>query len=175
MQAYLHYLRARLIRQVLVSGAMLSIFVAMLVWTVMHPAPANVLMGFSVFSGILHYFGNFFKALVGQLKVTVEAFLKNFVQTDLGNFAVDAVAYIEATLEGATGIEKRDAAVAKFLVDAAAAGHDIASFSKSLVIFFIESALQAFESGAAKINNPEAPASKTAVAGIAAHTDPATA
>lgn len=106
------------------------------------------------FPAIGHYFENFFKALVGQLKVTVSTFLKEFVQEDLGKIAVDAVAYVEASIAGASGLEKRDAAVVKLIADATAAGIDLTNFAKSTLIFFVESALQAFQSGAAKLNTP---------------------
>lgn len=105
------------------------------------------------FSAVLHYFENFFRALAGQLKITVTTFLKDFVKEDLGKLAVDAVEYVESSLEGATGIEKRDAAVAKLIADATAAGVDLTKFAKSTLIFFVESALQAFQSGAAKLND----------------------
>lgn len=105
------------------------------------------------FAAVGHYFADFFKALFGQLKVTVETFLKDFAVDDLGKLATDAVAYVEATMQGADGVAKRDAAAAKFLADAKAAGHDVATFSKSLVNFLIESALQAVLSGLAQVKN----------------------
>lgn len=117
------------------------------------------------FAAIGHYFENFFKGLFGQLKITVTAFLKDFVKEDLGKIAVDAVAYVEATLEGASGLEKRDAAVLKLTSDAVAAGVDVAKFAKSTLIFFVETALQAFQSGAAKLDNPDAPAAPTVPTG----------
>jgi hypothetical protein len=99
------------------------------------------------FAAIGHYLLNFLKAIGGQLKITVATFLKSFAAEDLGKLAIDAVAYVEASMEGADGAAKRDAAAQKFVADAKAAGQDVENFSKSLVNFFIESALQAFLAG----------------------------
>jgi hypothetical protein len=91
---------------------------------------------------IVKYLATIGLALIGKLVPSLKSFLVNFIKSDVGNLAKDAVAYSE-TMTDATGIEKRDAAVAKLKVDLAAAGHDVTEFSASLLNMLIESALQA--------------------------------
>jgi hypothetical protein len=104
----------------------------------------------SFLSAIGHYFEALGKSLLGQLKVSVQTFLQSFVVTDLGKLAIDAVTYAEDTVKptGADSVAIRDAAIAKFKTDAAAAGHDIAAFGQSLLVFLVESAYQAFQASA---------------------------
>lgn len=96
----------------------------------------------SVLSAIGHYILNIFKGIAGQLGENTAQFLESFANTDLGNLAIDAVTYVEGALQGASGVEKRDAAVAKLKADAATAGHDLSSFAVSTLNFLIETALQ---------------------------------
>lgn len=100
------------------------------------------------FKAIEQYVVTFAKALVGQIKVKIEDFLKSFSVEDLGRLAIDAVLYAQ-TLTDASSDEKRTAASEKFVADLKTAGHDVESFGTSLVNFFIESALQAVKSGIA--------------------------
>lgn len=104
----------------------------------------------SFLGAVGHYFAALGKSLVGQLKISVQTFLQQFVITDLGKLAVDAVAYAEATVKptGADSVAIRNAAIAKFKTDAVAAGHDVAVFGQSLLVFLIESAYQAFQAAA---------------------------
>lgn len=101
-------------------------------------------------SALGHYFENLGKSLFGQLKVSVQTFLQQFIITDLGKLAIDAVSYAEAAVKpgAADSVAIRDAAVAKFKADALAAGHDVEAFGQSLLIFLIESAYQAFQASA---------------------------
>lgn len=98
----------------------------------------------TIFGGIGHWFESLWKGISGQLKVSIETFLKSFVEDDLGKLAVDAVNFVSA--EGLQDVAARDAAAAKFVADAIAAGHDAASFAVSTVNWFIETALQAVKS-----------------------------
>ncbi|SDE83303.1 phage holin, LLH family [Terriglobus roseus] len=91
---------------------------------------------------IVKYLATIGLALIGKLVPSLKSFLVNFIKSDVGTLAKDAVAYAE-TLTGATGVEKRDAAVAKLKEDLASAGHDVSEFSASLLNMLIESALQA--------------------------------
>jgi hypothetical protein len=94
-----------------------------------------------------HYLANFLKALAGKLGASVKQYLDSFVKERLGTLAVDAVNYVEATLQGATGVQKRDAAVDKLTQDATAAGIDLTGYAKSTLIFLVETAVQAVLSG----------------------------
>ena len=93
-------------------------------------------------------FTDFFKGLFGFLgfdkstAAKIEIGVTAFVKTDIGQLAVDAVDYVEAKLAGASGAEKRDAAIAKLKEDATAAGKNLSAFAKSTVNWFIETALQ---------------------------------
>lgn len=102
-----------------------------------------------VFGAVGHWFESFWKGISGQLQISLESFLKSFVQDDLGKLAVDAVNYAQ-TFPGfaaSTDIEKRNAAKSKLKTDLEAAGHDITKFTESLLNFLIETALQAVRSG----------------------------
>lgn len=101
----------------------------------------------NIFGAVGHWFAGLWKALSGQLKVDLENFLKSFVKDDLGALAVDAVNFVEAKFQGAASIDKRNEAVDKFKEDLAAAGHDLQDFAGSLLIWFIETALQAVKAG----------------------------
>ena len=95
-------------------------------------------------------FTSFFSSIWGGIKgiftpaqeQKIEIGVTAFVETDLGALAVDAVQFVEASLPGATGTEKRDAAVAKLKADAATAGKDLSAFALSTLNWFIETALQ---------------------------------
>ncbi len=94
------------------------------------------------------YFVNIFKSLFGQLGLQISQFLHDFILTDVGKIALDAVAW--AASEGQTGQAARDAAKQKLLDDLKAAGKDVEAFSESLLNFFIESAYQAYQAKAAQ-------------------------
>lgn len=72
-----------------------------------------------------------------------ETAIAHFAATEIGQLAVDAVVYVDARLQGAGGVAKRDAAVAKLRADALAAGKQIEGAAASTLIWFIETALQA--------------------------------
>lgn len=109
------------------------------------------------FGAIGSYFAGLFMAIIGQLGIKTAQFLKDFAEEDLGKSAIDAVEYVEASIPGAGGVEKRDAAVAKLKTDAAMAGHDITAFATSTLNWLIETALQA-----SAVVSPAAPATKPA-------------
>lgn len=95
------------------------------------------------FSIVGRYLFTILKAIGGQVGVKLLDFLRSFVKDQLGVLATDAVNYAEASMPGASGTEKRDAAVAKLKEDLAAAGKDVSSFSVSTLNFAVEAALQA--------------------------------
>lgn len=96
-----------------------------------------------IFAAIGRGIGGFFKNIfTGDQAKQQEQSIANFVRTDVGQLAVDAVEYVEASLPGGTGVEKRDAAVAKLKADAASAGKDLSGLALSTLIWFIETALQ---------------------------------
>jgi len=101
----------------------------------------------SIFGAIGHWFESLWKGISGQLKTNIEAFLRSFVADDLGALALDAVVFIQSEMPGAADVAKRDAAVAKFVADAATAGHDLATFAVSTLNWFIETELQAMKAG----------------------------
>lgn len=113
----------------------------------------------SFLSTVGKYFLNIFRGIAGQLGASISQFLHDFVATDLGKLAGDAVAWAEAEVSPSTPDKTaiRDAAKAKFIADAKTAGHDVTVFSESLLNFFIESAYQAFLAGAVKLPLPVAP------------------
>jgi len=94
-----------------------------------------------------HWFESFWKGISGQLKASAEDFFMAFVKDDLGQLAIDAVEFIADSMPGATDVEKRNAAVAKFIEDAGKAGKDVTTFAVSTLNWFIETALQAVHSG----------------------------
>jgi|ERR1700743_527576 len=96
------------------------------------------------FMGLGSWFDSVWKGILGQAKASAIAFFKEFVQTDLGKLAVDAVAAAD-TLVNATGDEKKAAAIAQLIADAGKAGMDLVNFGKSELNFIIETALQAFK------------------------------
>lgn len=98
----------------------------------------------SIWSAIGGFFVNLFKGIFSASEAkTIESNLVNFVKTDVGALAVDAVEYVAASMPSADGVAKRDAAVAKLKVDAKTAGKDISSLATSMLNLFIEMALQA--------------------------------
>lgn len=125
----------------------LLVVAAMLFARPSHVTLAGGLLAFSVWSGIGSYFLNIFKSLIGRLGPVISQFLHDFVAEDLGKIALDAVAWVSATMQGANDVTARDAAVAQFKIDAAAAGHDITTFGASLLNFFVEAGYQAFQGG----------------------------
>ena len=98
----------------------------------------------SVWSKIGGFFVALFHGIFSDSQAkTIEENLVAFVETDIGALAVDAVEFVSASMPGATGVEKRDAAVAKLKADALAAGKDLASLAVSTLNWFVETALQA--------------------------------
>lgn len=96
----------------------------------------------NIFSSIWHYLSAIGMAIGAHLKVGLTQFLQSFPLDDLGKLAVDAVTFVETSIPGESDVAKRDAAIAKFKIDASAAGHDILTWGDSLFNFFIETALQ---------------------------------
>lgn len=105
----------------------------------------------SIFGAIGHWFEGLWKGISGQLKTSIEQFLKTFVTDDLGKLAVDAVEWVEAGMPGAASTLKRDTAVQMFKQDLMKAGHDLANFAESTLNWFVETALQAVKAEAAKV------------------------
>ena len=109
----------------------------------------------SIASAIGNYVKGIGLSLFGELKPQIEHFLSQFVENDLGKVAVSAVQFIEAEMPGASDQEKREAAKAKFVADAKAAGHDAGVFGEALLNFVIEAAVQialaAAAAGVAKV------------------------
>lgn len=98
----------------------------------------------NAFIDFFKMFAGLFRGLLpkdADTKITIG--ITSFIKTDLGQLAIDAVEYVQANMPGATGIERRDAAVAKLKTDAATAGKDLSAFAKSTIIWFVETALQA--------------------------------
>lgn len=104
----------------------------------------------TIFGGIGHWLFNLCKALGGQLKIDTETFLKSFVKDDLGKIAIDAANIIGA--EGLQDVAARDAAIALFIKDATAAGHDVTTFATSTLNWFIETAVQAIKAEIAVVS-----------------------
>lgn len=73
----------------------------------------------------------------------IEGNFIDFVKTDVGKLAVDAVQVVSATMPQADGVTKRDAAVAQLIADAKAAGKDLTPLATSTLNWFVETALQA--------------------------------
>ncbi len=98
----------------------------------------------NAFVDFFKLFAGFFKGIFTKdAETKIEIGITSFIKTDLGLLAIDAVEYVQAAMPGATGPEKRDAAVAKLKTDAATAGKDLSAFAKSTIIWFVETALQA--------------------------------
>ena len=93
------------------------------------------------------YFSNIATSIEDAAKPVFSSFLTNFIETDLGKLAVDAVNYA-AALPDASGSDKQEAAKTQLLNDAEAAGHDLSTAATSFINFLIETALQATLAGA---------------------------
>lgn len=97
----------------------------------------------NIFAAIGHFFVNVFKGIFSSSEAkTFENNVIDFVKTDIGALAVDAVEYAQVALPNGGSVEKRDAAVAKLKADAIAAGKDITGVAESALNTFIELALQ---------------------------------
>ena len=77
----------------------------------------------------------------------IKASLTSFVATDLGSLAVDAVDYIEDTMQGSSGSDKLDAAKTKILNDAGQALKDLLAGGEAVLNYAVENALQAVTAG----------------------------
>ena len=93
------------------------------------------------------YFAKIATTIEDEAKPVFSSLLTNFVETDLGKLAIDAVNYA-ATLTDESDDGKRDAAKTQLLNDAEAAGHDLSTGATSFINFLIETALQATLAGA---------------------------
>jgi glycerol-3-phosphate cytidylyltransferase-like family protein len=97
----------------------------------------------NIFAAIGHFFASVFKGIFSSAEAkTFENNVIEFVKTDIGALAVDAVEYVRVALPNGGSVEKRDAAVAKLKADAIAAGKDITGVAESALNTFIELALQ---------------------------------
>ena len=94
-----------------------------------------------------NYFANIATTIEDAAKPVFSSFLTNFIETDLGKLAVDAVTYA-AALPDTTSDGKKEAATTQLLNDASAAGHDLSTAATSFINFLIETALQATLAGA---------------------------
>ena len=99
----------------------------------------------SVLDAIGGYFSGVFKGLIGHAAVSLEAAVVEFVKTDVGHLALDAVSYA-STLTGQSNQQLRDAARTKLIADLKAAGKDAATIAESQLNLFIEMAYTAYKS-----------------------------
>ena len=97
-----------------------------------------------VLDAIGGYFGGVFKGLIGQAAVTLEKAVVEFIKTDVGQLALDAVTYA-STLTGQSNQQLRDTARAKLIADLKAAGKDAATIAESQLNLFIEMAYTAYK------------------------------
>ena len=84
-----------------------------------------------------------------EVVAKIKSELSDFVATDLGTLAVDAVNFVEADLAGSSGTDKLDAAKTKILNDAGQALKDILAGGDALLNYAVETALQAVVAGVA--------------------------
>lgn len=103
----------------------------------------------SFLSAIGNYFKGIGGAFVGQLGNLIKDFLSKFLVQDVGKLAVAAAQAAEAELPGAASADKKAAAIANLKVALSDAGHDLATFSESLLNFLIEAAVQVITAAAA--------------------------
>ncbi len=96
-------------------------------------------------SSILTYAETLGEDVVAKIKAS----LTNFVATDLGALAVDAVNVIEAEMAGSSGSDKLDAAKTKILNDAGQSLKDLLADGDAILNYAVESALQAVAAGLA--------------------------
>lgn len=97
----------------------------------------------NIFAAIGGFFVKLFKGIFSSSEAKAfEQNLVDFVHTDIGKLAVDAVEFVEVSLPGGDGVTKRDAAVAKLKADAIAAGKDLTTIATSALNTFVEMALQ---------------------------------
>jgi hypothetical protein len=94
-------------------------------------------------SSIITYAETLGEDVVAKIKTS----LTNFVATDLGTLAVDAVNVIEAEMEGSSGSDKLDAAKTKILNDAGEGLKDLLADGDAILNYAVESALQAVTAG----------------------------
>ncbi|HEY6018473.1 MAG TPA: hypothetical protein VIY48_00800 [Candidatus Paceibacterota bacterium] len=90
------------------------------------------------------FFVNLFEDIFtsGQAK-TIEGNIEAFVKTDIGELALDAVAYVNTKMPGSPSADKQAAARDKLVSDAKASGKDLSSLATSTLNWFVETALQA--------------------------------
>lgn len=98
----------------------------------------------NIFKAFARYFVNVFKAFLGTEGAKgLQDAVKGFITTDIGALALDAVEYVHDSLPGLTDVAARDAAKAKLITDAKAAGHDLGILGQAALNLFIELAYQA--------------------------------
>ena len=98
----------------------------------------------TIFGFVADYFVGIFHGLIGKAAVSLATATAQFITTDVGKLAFDAVAYV-ATVPQQSEVAARDAAKAKFIADAKAAGHDLAALGESQLNLFIELAYSAYK------------------------------
>ena len=96
-------------------------------------------------SSILTYAETLGEDVVSKIKSS----LTNFVATDLGTLAVDAVNLVEAEMAESSGSDKLDAAKTKILNDAGQSIKDLLADGDAILNYAVESALQAVTAGLA--------------------------
>ena len=100
----------------------------------------------TIFKAIGNYFTNVFLSVLGSEGAkNLETAIKHFITTDIGAMALDAVEYVQDSLPGVTNVSARDAAKAKLVEDAKAAGKDLTLLGESALNLFIEMAYTALK------------------------------
>jgi len=89
----------------------------------------------------------YFETLGEDVLAKAKSSLADFVATDLGKLAVDAVNTVEAEMEGSSGADKLDAAKTQILNDAGQALKDLLADGDAILNYAVENALQAVLAG----------------------------
>lgn len=114
---------------------------------------------------LAHYFVGLGEALIGSAAAkSLEAGIVNFVKTDVGGLAIDAVEY--ASTLGVANADAHAAAVTKFKSDLTAAGHDITTLATSTADLFIQVAYNYVKGTVASIVPPVLPTAAPAAAPV---------
>lgn len=122
-----------------------------------------------------NWFTNFFHSLVGffegifgsTLSKQIATTINDLAKDDLGKLAIAAVEYVATLPPFSTDVEKRDAAKAKLVADAQAAGQDLLNVGDSVLNMLIELAVQYVQqqttaTAPAPTTAPASPATPTA-------------
>jgi hypothetical protein len=100
----------------------------------------------TIFKAIGGYFKDVFESVIGSDSAkSLETSIKNFITTDVGGLALESVEYVADSLQGASGTAARDAAKAKLVELAKAAGKDLEVLGQSALNLFIEMAYTALK------------------------------